>query len=403
MTDAQTVTGLEIQLPSDLHALVRLILDRADLQKALGGLAEVDGFVAAALKIAAANAIVLDEASLRAVLRPDPLGMGRYAAAPITLDRWPPSGWLPTRSVPTGGAPALDWLWFGTRKLSAPFFEDEVRRAGFLPLNWLMRIRTGLADLVAGAENEPSLPIDGLIFHMSRCGSTLAAQMLGAVPVHAVSSEPEPLDAVLRWAVDSGIESDRASEAIRAVAAALGRIRAPGLKCHFIKLDVWHTLYLPALRLAFPQTNWVYLHREPVEVLVSLEEQPSMHTVPGTLAAAELGLDADEDLTLLEYTAKTLGAYGQAVIDHWPLGGGLVLDYPDLRAAVPTILSRHFRIALTEQDRASMCAAGGRNAKAPNEVFVSDNARKHAAAGPELRAASARWLDPVRAQLQHLT
>jgi hypothetical protein len=127
-----------------------------------------------------------------------------------------------------------------------------------------------------------------------------------------------------------------------------------------------------------------------------------MHTVPGTLAAAELGLDADEDLTLLEYTAKTLGAYGQAVIDHWPLGGGLVLDYPDLRAAVPTILSRHFRIALTEQDRASMCAAGGRNAKAPNEVFVSDNARKHAAAGPELRAAAARWLDPVRAQLEHL-
>jgi hypothetical protein len=35
---------------------------------------------------------------------------------------------------------------------------------------------------------------DGFVFHMSRCGSTLVAQMLAVVPDHVVVSEAEPLD-----------------------------------------------------------------------------------------------------------------------------------------------------------------------------------------------------------------
>ncbi len=388
------MTRLEVLLPPELGPLVGLILNRPDLQGELGALADADSFIRAALAIAGRHGLEVSEAVLRSVLRPDPLGIGRFAAAPIKLDLWPPCGWLPTRSVPTGGAPDLDWLWFGSRPLTAPFFEDDVRRASFLPINWLMRIRTSLADLVADSEGQGSLPLKGLILHMSRCGSTLAAQMLASVPAHAVSSEPEPLDAVLRWAVDSGIEAEQADAAIRAIVAALGRMRPPGQTSHFIKLEVWHTHYLPALRRAFAQTNWVYLHRDPVEVLVSLIEQPSMHTLPGV--AFDVQLEASDSA---DFTAQALAGYARAVITNWGVGGGITLDYPAIVGAMPSTIAEHFELCLSDPDRAAMEQAGSRNAKAPSEVFASDSERKRSAAGPDVRTAAELWLDPIRQTL----
>jgi hypothetical protein len=392
----------EFNLPEDLRPLVNLILSRPDLQDRLGAEAEVNAFVAAALEIAGENAVPVSADSLRAVLRPDPLGMGRFAAAPLALTGWPPRGWLPTRSVPAPGVPAFDWLWFGSQPLAQPFFEDDVRRASALPLNWLLRIRTGLAELVSGAAGQESLPLQGLIFHMSRCGSTLAAQMLGAVPGHAVSSEPEPLDAVLRWSAESGASLDQTKAAIRAMIAALGRVRAAGGRHQFIKLEVWHTLFLPLLRQALAEVNWIYLHRDPAEVLVSLREMPSHHIIPSVIPPGYLGLSELPDLDLNDFAPFLLARLGSAVADHWELGGGLVLDYPQIRAAMPGRVAAHFGLVLSESERALMEQAGIRDAKNPDQTYSDDTARKRAAAGPEIVAAADHWLKPVLARLAAL-
>lgn len=392
----------ELNLPPDLHPLVELILARADLQDRLGAEIEANAFIAAALAIASEHRIETSEASLRAVLRPDPIGLGRFGPAPLAMSGWPPRGWLPTRSVPAAGAPAFDWLWFGAQRLTRPFFEDEVRRAAGLPLNWLLRIRTGLAELVASAEGQDSLPLGGMVFHMSRCGSTLAAQMLGAVPGHVISSEPEPLDAVLRWCAESGAGLDQAKAAIRAMVAALGRDRVAGGTHHFIKMEVWHTLFLPLLRQSLPEANWIYLHREPVEVLVSLRDMPSHHILPTVIPPGYFGLAELPELPHAEFAPFVLAQLAAAVPIHWHLGGGLVLDYPEIGAAMPIGVAAHFGLALDEADRALMRQAGTRDAKSPEAVFTDDSARKRAAAGPELVAIAEHWLRPVRKRLAAL-
>lgn len=401
MSEHAAGDGLQLALPPELHPLVRLILARPELQEQLGAIRAPHEFVAAAMVSAADHSVACDETTLRAVLRPDPLGLGRFAPTPLTMDCWPPPGWLPARSVPTGGAPAFDWLWFGSRPLTAPFFEDEVRRASALPLNWLLRIRTSLDVVVAGAAAEPGLPLAGLIFHMSRCGSTLLAQMLAALPGHAVSSEPEPLDAVLRWSAAIGLDRADTAAALRAIVAALGRRRSESQQRQFIKLEVWHSLFLPQLRRAFPDVNWVYLHRDPREVLVSLAEQPSLHVLPGTLDAALLGFDG-ADTAPADYAARVIGRSSQAVLDHWSLGGGLVIDYPDLRSAATGEVPEHFGLRLHTPDRAVMAVAGARDAKAPDRPFSPDSASKRAAASPELRMAATNWIEPVRRQLLQL-
>ena len=106
--------AITINLPPALHHFVRLALGDPAVQARLGAVIEADAFVAEAVRTAAEHSVPLDPNVLSNALQPDLIGMGRFAAAPIDCDGWPPSGWLPTRSVPSGGAPAFDWLWLAS-------------------------------------------------------------------------------------------------------------------------------------------------------------------------------------------------------------------------------------------------------------------------------------------------
>src|SRR5678816_558328 len=103
------------------------------------------------------------------------------------------------------------------------------------------------------------------IFHMSRCGSTLVAQMLAALERNIVISEARPIDQVLGAKVDE----ERRIAWLRWIVNALAQRRRPAEEFFFIKLDAWHVLHLPLIQRAFPNTPWVFLYRDPIEVMVS--------------------------------------------------------------------------------------------------------------------------------------
>lgn len=395
----------QFSVPSELHPFFDQVLTQPDLQKRLAPIFEADAFVDEAMKVADESGIVLDQPQLASLMRPDPLGLGRFAAAPITCTGWPPAGWIPARSVPTGGAPAFDWLYLGDRPLLHSFFEDEVRVAGALPFNWLFRIRTSLDTVIAGVESEVALPLQGLIFHMSRCGSTLLAQMLAAVPEIAVSSEPEPLDGVINWARMNQIDQEQALVALRAIVAAIGRDRGTGARRHIIKLDAWHAFSIPLIRAAFPAVNWVHLYRDAVEVMVSTMQQPGVHTAPGMLPECVTGFAVDINMSREEFAARVLGGIGQSIIEHINLGGGLLVAYPDIIAAAIGPIASHFSLSLNDCRIAAMLAAAQRDAKDSGQNFLDDSARKQVIAveSDALRNAAERWMTPVEQELRDLS
>lgn len=393
----------EILLPSELHPFVNLVLANEQLQRRLAPIAEADAFIIEALSVASENNIALDPASLAISLRADPLGMARYAGAPIVYSAWPPAGWIPTRSIQTSGAPAFDWLWFGPRRLTQPFMEDDVRNAGSLPFNWLFRIRTSLNDVIAGAATEPHIPLHGLIFHMSRCGSTLLAQMFAAVPELIVSSEPEPLDAVIQWARLAGVEQEDAIRAVRAIVAALGRDRKNGSRHHIIKVDAWHAFSLPLFRAAFPDVNWVYLYRDATEVMVSTMLQPGLHTAPGVLPALIVGFTYDANSSLENYAARVLAGIGGSVLGNWHLGGGMLVAYPEIVEAATGAVAAHFNLELNDTATALMMAAAKRDAKDPQQRFVSDISQKQTATTPAIADVVEQWMQPVQIVLRKLS
>ncbi len=345
-------------------------------------------FVAALGDWAQARGIIVDAAALAVAVAPDPLGLDRHAAAPHGGRDWPPEAWLPAHVAPDG---SVQWLHFAGTPLDAPFYEETVRRVGSRPFARLMRYGTPLADFVAGAPEGGIVPA-GLIFHMSRCGSTLAAQMLAAVPGHVVASEPAPLDAIVQLPFAGyPLTAHDHAMALRAMAAALGRqARAAGGR-FFIKLDAWHALALPLFRLAFPGVPFAFLYRDPVEVLVSLTRMPGLHSLPGALPPALFGIPPEAAVHGVDFAARTIGAICAAAASDPAL---LLIDYGELPQAVGTRLLPHFGIVLDPAGAEAMASASRRDAKTPNMDFTPDREAKQQEAGAELRAAASMHIAP---------
>ncbi len=394
MRDNQPITAID--------AFRMRVLDNRALHARLGVIEAPDIYVDEAMNIATAQGIALSPDAIRAAIRPDPLGIGRFMPSPVTLDRWPSNGWLPARPVETGDPPAFDWAWFGPAPLTAPFYEDSVRRFAPRPFSQMFRTRTSLAALVGGAEGANNPAPSGFIHHMSRCGSTLVAQMLAADPSHIVLSEPAPFDAVVRWAMVSDAPLDDRIAALRAIVAALGRDRSGQSKRLFLKLDAWHAVAIPLLRAAFPDTPWVFLYRDPVEVMVSQLRQRGIHTVPGLLPPSILNIPGAEGMPEERYAATVMARLNQAVLDHWHVGGGMLVNYDAMPSAILDRIAPHFGFVPDATMRNAMALVATRDAKAPAQPFVADTTEKRLAATARITDTVHEHLAPIHDRLEAL-
>jgi hypothetical protein len=389
-----------------LKSFAALVMADEALAAALAAVEDTDAFIEHATRSAQSHDIVLPEASLRHALQPDLLGLARWSDAPFAGSSLPPRHWLPIGTAAAPGATCVDWGWLGPKPLGAPFYEDAVRRAWALPFNRVFRYRTGLRDLIAQAETADSLKPSGFIFHMSRCGSTLAAQMLAALSDCVVIAEAAPIDAVTQ--LGRGLAPEDAVRALRAMIAAFGRKRAGHERRYVIKLDCWHTLALPLFRHAFPDVPWVFLYRDPVEVLVSQMRQRGTQMVPQYMPPSFFGLDAADYLMDEDYCARVLGVICRAVIDHHEmgrqdLGGGLILNYRQLPDAVCSAIMPHFGMACGEEERQRMGQIAQQDAKSPTLPFASDTDGKQREATDKIRRAADRHLGEIYNRLEALS
>lgn len=296
------------------------------------------------------------------------------------------AGWTPIR-VHWRGEPVVEWAWLDGLEFTDPFFVQTVERSFRRPFSLLFRRETPIDAL---AELEPGLDPSGFVFHVSRCGSTLVTQMLAAVTEHLVLSEPLPVDGILRAPAP---DADRVRW-LRLVVSALGLPRRGCEDGYVLKLDSWHTCSLATVRRAFPETPWVFLYRDPLEVLTSHRRQRGAHMVPGAIDSELFGLDPASYSSHEEYGARVLAAIYRAGLenrnDH-----SLFVDYRELPDAVPERIAPWFGLECGEDARARMYEAARFDAKSPQLLFGPEEP----AATPTLREAAERWARPAYEEL----
>ncbi len=269
------------------------------------------------------------------------------------------------------------------------------------PFNLLFGLTTPVSVLEALAAREPALPLSGLIFHLSRCGSTLIAQMLAASPRNLVISEAAPLDTALQARhVDASLSPEAHRRLVRSMVVALGWPRRGSETRYFLKLDSWHIRAWPLWQSLYPDVPWIFVYRNPVEILVSHQRKAGSQMFPQVVPPRIFGWDAvPRDLPNDEYQARVLGSMARSAVDalaQWP--GGRAVRYDELPDAVPELLQTHFGLTVDAAELDLLRAAGRRDAKAGGP-FAADTAAKQKEATQRLRDLAASWVAPSVAQL----
>jgi hypothetical protein len=265
-----------------------------------------------------------------------------------------------------------------------PFSEWTIERCR--PHVWHERLRLAEQEKLAFTSRRPS----GLIFHVARCGSTLVTQMIAECTGVTAYSEPTALNDLLYPQPDGTMPS---SIEINALIALLG---AHAGRPFVIKCRSWHSLFMMQIVQATYGVPWTFLHRDLVEVAVSVLLKP-----PTWLRSRALDpnpfqpfSNASAMISDNEYIARMLGSFIASV----PLlgGHGTIIAYDTLpKSAIG--LAKTFGLPLTSRDRSAMLSRAHFYSKSEDVMaapFTSDVKAKWNLASPELVAAIREFAVP---------
>jgi hypothetical protein len=316
----------------------------------------------------------------------------------------PLEGWVPIRLFWQAAEPLVEWCYLGRQRFALPFFDSTIQVALESPFNRLFRHHTTMETLAEWARSSPGIAPSGFIFHMSRCGSTVISQMLASLEENVVVSEAGPVDALARAHLRAPlVPEERRIQWLQWMVSALGQRRAGGETRYFLKLDARTTFEMPLLRKAFPQVPWIFLYRDPVEVLVSLVNRPSSMTTPG-MGENLLGLPMPEiaDLGMEQYAARVLALLCEKACRQFPDRHGKLVNYREIPEVVWRELPGHFNFHLESAAIERMQQAAGWHAKEPARRFEADSARRQSEASEKIRRAAEQWVAPHYARLEEL-
>ena len=287
---------------------------------------------------------------------------------------------------------SVDWGDLGDMRFAEPFFDQTVERwAGGAAARL---VRTDLATLAA-LDAAPSLDPAALIFHMSRCGSTVVSRLLSRLPGMLVVAEPKPVNTLLLAGPDLLGEADTA-RLLRLLVRALGRRRFGDERHYVLKLSSWNVARLDLFRRAFPAAKIVWVQRRPLEVMASLAADP-----PAWLELRRAPREANRLFAIPPAELATLDAAGfcthalAALLRAAAAADALTVDYRELPDAVWSRIAPVLGLALGAEEIAALQQEARYHAKDPARRLFAGDPPERRDPPPALRALAEAWLEPL--------
>jgi mannose-6-phosphate isomerase-like protein (cupin superfamily) len=336
-----------------------LVLAEPDLRETLHSISDRSEFIDATLRLGRERGFDLMRPDVENALHVNMVNGRAVRRAPQPSRRRGRLGWTPAEIHWRDQGCFIEWIYTGERVFAEPFFDQTIRAWLQNPFTLAFRQESCLDREDEEEFSANSMTPSGFIFHMSRCGSTLAAQMLASLPDTIVISEPPPVDEVLQahLKVDA-LPFEQQANWVRRVVMALGQRRTGAETHYFLKLDAWHVHRLPLIRAAFPQTPCLFLFRDPLEVMISQMISSAMHCLPGGMPDPRvLGLSF-QDITRLnreQWCEEVLAGICEAALEWRNDAQMCFVDYSDLPGAMYGRVAHHFSLPMDENGIASMC------------------------------------------------
>ncbi len=313
------------------------------------------------------------------------------------------SNWLPIDFEPGPRQLSVKWMDFGANPISDPFFYQTLDRLRSSDPPAAER-STGVQELVNIAGSFPVVRPSGLIFHISRCGSTLVSNVLRTLGP-AVLSEARPVGMFFHPSVGPPTDAwPRMRAAIldavttlyaRTAMSARNAMYTPQLviKCH-----AFNILQMKFIRALWPGVPVAVVIRDPVEVIASNLAQPAGWVgwrKQSAAAANAFGwTERDvERMTIEEYCARGIGQFCEIARDQVDQHCK-VIDYENLTLENILAIAEFFGLETLLPDDASVLQQVlSADAKDPlrQRAFENDSPRKRKEAGDAVQQAADRW------------
>jgi hypothetical protein len=290
-------------------------------------------------------------------------------------------------------ATLCEWIANTPENFTEPFFDETITRLKSATVNQGRSKTVAPIGLLAewaarnGWDRKPTC----LIFHVSRCGSTLFSQLLALQPQHMVLSEVPFFDELLRLPFkNTAISAEEAGSLFHAALQFYINC-APSSPAHvFIKTDSWHLHFYKQLRSLYPTVPFILLYRDPWEVVQSQQRRRSMQSVPGLIEPDIFGFTSKQasEYNLDKYMAHVLQSYLKKIIHIATHDTNSVLiNYNEGVVAGIKKISTATNIKLSSQHEHMIEQRAGFHAKYPGQVFKEEN----------LQAAPPSFLNPALA------
>ncbi|CCE09336.1 conserved hypothetical protein [Bradyrhizobium sp. STM 3843] len=245
-------------------------------------------------------------------------------------------------------------------------------------------------ETIGDARGLETIAPRGIIYHVSKCGSTLVSQLLKRLDDIIVYSQPDALNDLLMPPHASSAE--QLIQALRALGALFAdHARRP----YVLKLESWNVLYCRLLQQAFPATPSVFCIRDPIDVAVSVMEDPDpgvwyRHLKSGNNPFfAQFGLDAAARLAPGDYIALFYTRFCAAIRQLEPQSSRII-RYDGMPESIWRTVAPAFNLPVPAAALARMQQAAEFYSKDPlgtQRTFVADSTGKRQRVAADVSAA----------------
>ncbi|WP_433764500.1 sulfotransferase family protein [Flavobacterium ginsenosidimutans] len=284
------------------------------------------------------------------------------------------SNWIPINLVEKKDEIYFEWSYFSDIPFAEPFFEETIVKCRSHSYNSKrFRLVSTAENIIEWSKELDSVELKGLVFHVSRCGSTMLSQSLATSSSNIMVSEAPIVDQILR---SDAFNEDAKTVLLKSVLRFLGQKRFPDQKHLIIKLDAWSIFKAPYLRSVFSEIPFALLYRNPGDVLRSHQKMAGMHMVPNIIPSSVFGITSKEieELSFYEYQALVLEKYFQSFLDFYETDQNvIILNYNDGMKNVIERFIAFINIDYSEIEINTMLERLKKHSKNEQAVFIGDS------------------------------
>lgn len=282
--------------------------------------------------------------------------------------------WIPFKLLEKDNEIYVEWIYLSDFKFAEPFFDETIAKCkSHLYNSKPFKVLSTIENVIEWSQKLVSVELKSLVFHVSRCGSTMLSQCLAASNENIMISEAPIIDQILRSEF-FGLE--KKTILLKAVLGFFGQKRFSEEKNLIIKLDAWNIFEANYLRSIFSDVPFALLYRNPGEVLRSHQKLKGMHMVPNLIPPAVFGITPKEieQLNFQQYGALVLEKYFQGFLDFQKADKNvIILNYNEGMKNVVEQFVSFIKINSSDVELNKMLERLKSHSKNGNAVFTGDS------------------------------